>query len=62
MLNNAIHRLNIFFIDSAEKSILTFIPRKAMYPLESVIHRYPPFKPLGPSMCYISNAPSHLQG
>ena len=58
MLNNAIH-LNIFFIDSAEKSILTFIPRKAMHPLESVIHRYPPFKP---SMCYISNAPSHLQG
>lgn len=59
MLNNAIHAI---FIDSAEKSILTFIPRKAMYPLESVIHRYPPFKPLGPSMRYISNAPSHLQG
>lgn len=62
MLNNAIHRLNIFFIDSAEKSILTFIPRKAMYPLEIVIHRYQPFKPLGTSMCYISSASSHLQG
>lgn len=38
MVNNAIHRLNIFYIDSAVKFILTFISRKAMYPLESVIH------------------------